>query len=137
MQLMRRRPREIVEPTINITPLIDVVFVILIAFIIIAPLLEKDQVQLAAGAHNETISDSSGPIQIHVRSDNSILLNGLITPLNELPERLFDTRKLYPDARPQVFHDKRALFGTYQTLKNMLEQAGFEEVDILLSPSGA
>lgn len=35
------------EPTVNLTPLIDVVFVILIMFIVIAPLLDLDRIELA------------------------------------------------------------------------------------------
>ena len=35
------------EPLINLTPLIDVVFVVLIAFMLIAPVLEIDKVDLA------------------------------------------------------------------------------------------
>ena len=36
--------RAIEEPTVNLTPLIDVVFVILIMFIVVAPLLELELV---------------------------------------------------------------------------------------------
>ena len=38
------------ELHINLTPLIDVVFVLLIMFIVIAPLLELDRIQLASSA---------------------------------------------------------------------------------------
>ncbi len=36
------------EASINLTPLIDVVFVVLIIFILIAPMLELDRIQLAS-----------------------------------------------------------------------------------------
>ena len=38
------------EPSINMTPLIDVVFVVLVMFIIIAPILNIDRIDLAQGA---------------------------------------------------------------------------------------
>jgi biopolymer transport protein ExbD len=38
------------EPLINLTPLIDVVFVVLIIFILIAPMLEIDRVKLATSS---------------------------------------------------------------------------------------
>jgi len=64
------------EPTLNLTPLIDVVFVILIMFIVIAPLLELDRVQLAEGHAAMTPGTSSvqegSPITIHVRQDNTL-----------------------------------------------------------------
>ena len=137
--LSRRRTVECQEPVINLTPLIDVVFVVLIAFIMVAPLLDRDQVQLAPGAnvpsHIPLSMKEASPIQIHVRSDDTILLRGTITPIDELFHKLMIARQQFPQARPQVFHDRRARFGTYQALKNSLEQAGFEEMDIVLSPS--
>jgi len=137
MSLVRRRSCLETEPVINITPLIDVVFVILIAFIIVAPLLEKEQVELAqAGVHHESISmNDSSPIQIHVRADNTLLLNGVVVAFEDLTPQLIKIRQLYPQARPQVLHDKKAHFGTYQKLKNGLEQTGFEEMDIVLAPA--
>ena len=137
--LARRRTVECQEPVINITPLIDVVFVVLIAFIMVAPLLDRDQVQLAPGAnvpsHIPLSMKESSPIQIHVRGDDTILVRGTITTIDELLHKLLIAKQQFPSARPQVFHDKRARFGTYQALKNSLEQAGFEEMDIVLSPS--
>jgi len=39
-----------------------------------------------------------------------------------------------PTQIPQVFHDKNAHFGTYQMVKNAVEEAGFEQMDIILKP---
>ncbi len=137
--LARRRTVELQEPIINLTPLIDVVFVVLIAFILVAPLLDRDQVQLASGAnvpsHVPLSMKEASPIQIHVRADNTILFAGMLTSIDDLPQKLFTARQQFPQAHPQVFHDKRAHFGTYQALKNCLEKAGFDEMDIVLSPS--
>ena len=48
------------EPLINLTPLIDVVFVVLIMFIVIAPMLEVERVELAsAGESALEIKESS------------------------------------------------------------------------------
>lgn len=137
--LSRRRTVDPQEPIINLTPLIDVVFVVLIAFILVAPLLERDQVQLAPGAntpsHAPLSMKEASPIQIHVRSDNTILISGTVTTIDDLPQKLFTARQQFPHAHPQIFHDKRAHFGTYQALKNCLERVGFDEMDIVLSPS--
>jgi len=125
------------EPSINMTPLIDVVFVILIMFIVIAPLLEVDRVELAAGrSAKKEISSSQdlNPIAIHVYPDNSIKLNDQKVLIPKLRSLLTTARKSYPGVRPQVFHDKRATFGTYQSVKNAVEGAGFEEMDIVLLP---
>ena len=127
------------EPSVNLTPLIDVVFVILIMFIVIAPLLELDKVELANGPHNNLAAASSvhetSPIAIHVHQDNTIWMNNQEVALNDLADRLREAKMKYPQARPQVFHDKRAHFGTYQSVKNAAEEAGFSHLDIILKPA--
>ncbi len=127
------------EPVINVTPLIDVVFVLLIAFIIIAPLIEKDSIELApsgnVATHTPVTPDDQSPIVLQVLSDNSILVCGKKVEIEQLSSIVYDLRQKYPQAKPQLFHDKRASFGTYQIIKNCLESLGFTELDVVLNPS--
>lgn len=127
------------EPTVNLTPLIDVVFVILIMFIVIAPLLELDRVELADAplaslGQGQSVQESS-PIAIHVFQDNTIRFNDRIVSPTELTALLIEAKRHHPQARPQVFHDRRAYFGTYQLVKNAVEAAGFSQIDMILKPS--
>lgn len=137
---MRRRTAitTIEEPTINLTPLIDVVFVILIMFIMIAPLVEMDKVELAQGSQTSkemTNSQTSSPIVIHVQKDNQIYLNQQRILISELTGLLQQKKLQYPSAVPQLFHDRTAHFGVYQSVKNAAEEAGFLQLDIVLNPS--
>lgn len=135
----KNRNRSIVEPVINLTPLIDVVFVILIMFIVIAPLLELDKVELAEGPSSvgaSTIAaQETSPISIHVKSDDSIWFNNQRVTASELPELLREAKARYPNATPQLFHDRYARFGTYQSVKNAAEAAGFQNLEIILKPA--
>ena len=140
-KLRRRRPKQSGEgePVVNLTPLIDVVFVVLIMFIVLAPILELDEVALA-GSHPETAKQTiriqdEHPVSIHVRSDNSIWLNkSLVTP-DVLQSLLTEAHKRSPEAIPLLFHDRRAQFGTYQSVKNAVEAAGFVEMKLVLEPA--
>lgn len=131
--------RHIEEPTVNLTPLIDVVFVILIMFIVIAPLLELDKVELADAAASSqdgaTAVQESSPISIHVRKDNTILFNKQIVTADQLALLLKEAKVRYPQAKPQLYHDRSAHFGTYQSVKNAAEIAGFAQLDVVLKPS--
>ena len=132
---IHRFPHE--EPTINLTPLIDVVFVILIMFILIAPLLEFDQIDLAqaSSAKQENISvQKNSPITIQVRKDNALVLNNKVVTLALLKDLLIKQKKAHPKAIPQIFQDKKAFFGTYQEVKNAVEEAGFDQMDLVLNP---
>lgn len=127
------------EPQINMTPLIDVVFVLLISFIVIAPLLELDKVELASGGsvsnHVPVHVENAGPVQIYVLRDNTIRWNNQIVTMKHLQALLEEAKNKHPGVRPQLFHDKYAHFGTYQNVKNILENVGYQEVDIVLLPS--
>ncbi|MBI3236728.1 MAG: biopolymer transporter ExbD [Chlamydiales bacterium] len=123
----------------NLTPLIDVVFVVLIMFIIVAPMLELDRVQLAPAAASEqregiTVQENA-PIAIHVHEDNSIWVNRMQISSESLLPFLREAKKRHPSQIPQLFHDKKACFGTYQIIKNAAEIAGFEQLDVILQPS--
>lgn len=126
------------EPLINLTPLIDVVFVILIMFIVVAPLLELDRVELAKGHHqtneNSIAVQEKSAIAIYVRQDNSVLFNKKEVTVSELTQLLQHAKEKYPKEKPQLFHDKKAFFGTYQSVKNAVEEAGFSQMDVILQP---
>ena len=139
--MKKKRPSanvSIEEVQVNLTPLIDVVFVVLIIFIIIAPMLELDRVQLATGpergAKEVVAVQENSPIAIHVRADNSIWFNNRSIPIKELIAILKEAHKKYPTKTPQLFHDRKAYFETYQNVKNAVESAGFEQLDVILQP---
>lgn len=126
------------DANVNLTPLIDVVFVVLIMFILVAPLVEIDRIHLA-GAGNEKKADmtsfhENGEIKIHVYKDNTIWLNGVPIELIDLTKELTQLHHINPTISPQIFHDREAYFGTYQSVKNAAEAAGFESLDVILKP---
>jgi biopolymer transport protein ExbD len=125
------------EPPINITPLIDVVFVVLIAFIVIAPLLEIDRIELASGEglHIPARAEDSSAIKIHVLENNHIFVNSHQVTLQELEMYLASLKKKLPQARVQLLQHKKAHFGTYQAIKNAAEACDYKELDVVLVPS--
>ncbi len=127
------------EPALNLTPLIDVVFVVLILFILIAPMLETDRVQLASAPSKDhkTAAQESSRIAIHVRQDNSIWIRSQNISLLNLASLLKQEKQKHPTEIPQLFQDKNASFGTYQAIKNAIETAGFEELDVILEPGSS
>jgi biopolymer transport protein ExbD len=121
---------------IELTPLIDVVFVVLIMFILIAPILELDKVKLAQAPHREqTESTNMSTLTIHVHEDNTIWINKNEVSPEHLQPILSALKVKSPNLSPQLFQDKKAHFGTYQMVKNAVEEAGFSELDVILEPS--
>jgi biopolymer transport protein ExbD len=83
-----------VTPQMNVTPLVDVVLVLLIIFMVITPLLtktfwlhtpkqEKEEV-----TKEELKQDPSPPLVMRVGANRSIQVNGVDVELDDLPARL-------------------------------------------------
>ncbi len=125
------------ENLINLTPLIDVVFVVLISFILIAPLTQIDEIQLASGGDTQKKMQAMdhGDIVINVNKVNEIFLNGKETQIDFLKSDLLSLKKTLPKAIPTLQQDKQACFGTYQNIKNIVESCGFEQLDVILAPN--
>ncbi len=125
------------DSLVNLTPLIDVVFVVLVTFILIAPMLKLDRIELSNATEKQkppTSVQAKESITIYVYEDNTISINQRIVALDDLSAVLSTLKKNYPGETPKLLHDKKAQFGVYQTIKNALEIAGFEELDIILKP---
>jgi biopolymer transport protein ExbD len=83
-----------VAPQMNVTPLVDVVLVLLIIFMVITPLLtkkfwvhtpkqEKEEVE-----KQEIAQDPDPPLVLRVEADRRVVVNGSDVPVDELVPRL-------------------------------------------------
>jgi biopolymer transport protein ExbD len=83
-----------VAPQMNVTPLVDVVLVLLIIFMVITPLLQKNfWVHLPKQEKEEVTpqqleADPNPPLVLHVGAGRAIQVNGAEVGLEDLSERL-------------------------------------------------
>ena len=120
---------------INLTPLLDVLFLILVFFILIAPMLEFDRIELAPSSENKqefVAVHETAAIKIYVQQDNSIWLSTHKVSLSVLGIALDQYYKSNPKNIPQLYQDQNASFGTYQKIKNLVESIGFDQLDVVL-----
>lgn len=120
------------EALINLTPLIDVVFVLLITFMLLAPLLNVDHVELAQSGILSKKDAQSNSLTITLRADNTIWFRGKLLSLQELGVFVREEKLRSPHELPQLIADKNCHFGLYQDVKNLLEECGFQQMDVLL-----
>ena len=134
-QIQVKEPEE--DSLINLTPLLDVLFLVLVFFILIAPFLDLDRIHLAESSkQKQAISplDNAPCLKIYVRKDNSLWLDTNPISLDELSKILKEFHQRYPTVFPQLYPDKQCHFGLYQKIKNLVEESGFEQLDVLLKP---
>ncbi|MBX7079052.1 MAG: biopolymer transporter ExbD [Nannocystaceae bacterium] len=90
-----------VKPDMNVTPLVDVVLVLLIIFMVLAPVMtEAFNVRLPPKDDKDEqldqVNDADKPLVLSVGDDGSVEVNTVALDRAELPERL---RRMF-NARP-------------------------------------
>jgi biopolymer transport protein ExbD len=132
------RPMSAPRSAINVTPLVDVVLVLLIIFMVVMPLVEKDLAVLIPATEEVETTSEVPPDQIVVRveGDGTFKINGELTP----PELYVESLKKRLDPRPPV---DRVVFVTpedeasYKNLVLALEGArlaGAETIGMTAEP---
>lgn len=125
------------DVSVNLTPLIDIVFVILMAFMIAVPLLRLDSIALAMSSSDKPVLEKEqlSSIVIKVFIDKSITLNDQTVSLQELKTQLTLLYQQYPQVTPLLLQDGDIPFRYYQDIKSTVEASGFHELHIALQPT--
>ena len=116
---------------INITPLLDLAFVLLIIFIITTPLMEKS-VNLevpTSGEANQSV-DSSTVQTIGIDRENVITLNDEIVDLSTLESRLISLHEEKPEAPVIVRPDKSLTVQQLVSVMDVLQRAKISKVGV-------
>lgn len=122
----------------NMTPLLDVLFVLLILFILVAPLLQIDRIALApAIKENRNVKtanyETRSALVIQVDQGGHIRVNQQPVELNDL-HQVIKALKIDRQCTPILIQDQRSEFGVYQTIKQHLESLSFTQLDVVLQP---
>jgi biopolymer transport protein TolR len=122
---------------INVTPLVDVMLVLLIIFIITAPMLVQGlKVNLPKQDAPAITSKSDEPVILTLTSDQIILLGDEPVHLKLLPDRL--GALLAGSPRPVYLKaDETLPYGFVIRVLAVLDQVGVEQVGMVTQPEGA
>jgi biopolymer transport protein TolR len=121
---------------INVTPLVDVMLVLLIIFMITAPLLNNTGVtlelpQVAA----ENIEDPEGKLVMSIKSDNTIYLGGTQIRWTELDAKLKTNDRVQKESALYIEADTHLDYGVVITAMAIARAAGVQHVMFLTDPS--
>ena len=124
-----RRHRPMGE--INVTPFVDVMLVLLIVFMVTAPLLtvgvEVDLPKTKAGA----INADAAPLVVSIKSDGSLYLQETVVEPGVLIPRLKAISNANPEVRIFVRGDRAVSYGEVLSVMGRIQSAGFEKVALV------
>jgi biopolymer transport protein TolR len=123
---------------INVTPLVDVMLVLLVVFMVAAPLLTVgvpvDLPQTAA----PPITEPKEPLVITINGDGHIFVQETELPTESLVPRLQAITENNPDAPLYVRGDKAINYGRVVEVMSLVSAAGFRKVSLVAeAPKGA
>ena len=121
---------------INVTPMVDVMLVLLIIFMVITPMLTKGQaVDLVRTKNPITMqaADKEDAVLIAVTRNGGVFLspgNLKITP-DQLPEKVKDLMTNKPDKTVYIKSDQRARYGLVEDVIDNVRAAGVDQIGLI------
>ncbi|AUX44798.1 biopolymer transporter ExbD [Sorangium cellulosum] len=135
----KRSGRQPPEPEINVTPLVDVVLVLLIIFMVIAPQMEHgERVELPAVFQPDPKSKSKlDPIYVTVTGAGTVFLEKeAMADLRALGDKLRAIRESEPERRVVIKGDSSAKYGRVRETFALCQEVGFAGISLQVSQRG-
>lgn len=116
---------------INVTPFVDVMLVLLIIFMVTAPMLEQGlEVDLPSTRTVESLPSDSDHMVLTVRRDGALYLDEYAVPFDELAGHV---KRLVTDKKKQLFlrADKEVPYGLVVKVMGELKNAGVDKLGVV------
>ena len=139
MQLSRKHKRRLVAE-INVVPYIDVMLVLLIVFMVTAPLLMQGvEVELPEAPSTALEEDDREPLIVSIKADGSLYITiggdpEEQRPLEEIQDLVEKLLNQQPDTPVMVWGDAAVPYGQVVSLMTSLQQAGAPSVGLVTDP---
>ena len=130
---LKRSEREPMSE-INVTPFVDVMLVLLIIFMVTAPLLTVGvQVDLPETSA-DTLPEESEPLTLTINSKGEVFIQETKIEFNNLVKKILAVSKNRTDTRIYVRGDKTINYGRVLEVMGTLSGAGFSKVALISEP---
>jgi biopolymer transport protein TolR len=121
---------------INVTPMVDVMLVLLIIFMISAPLLTAGVPVELPKTEAGSIQDQAEPLSVSIRADGTIFIGEREVPFSSLSPQLREMAG--PGAKRPIFvrADGRAAYSTVAQVMAALSTSGFTSINLITDTGG-
>jgi biopolymer transport protein ExbD/biopolymer transport protein TolR len=120
---------------LNVTPLIDLAFVLLIIFMITTPLLEHGlSLDLPGGGQPDRPLDKDDIRTVEVDQSGGYMLGGEPMSLEQIEQKLVADHQSNPNILVYVRADHRGTYGAVAAVLNRCEENGITRVSLRTEP---
>ena len=122
-----RRPK----PSMNVTPLVDIVLVLLIIFMVVVPMMEKTPVELPNIFHVDADAKSkTDPFTLSVTSDGALYFEAEKLEPADFKSKLTAALEHEPTRRLVLRGDRGAQYGAVRKLFKACQEVGFPGISL-------
>ena len=130
--MSRRKTRRMMNQ-INVVPYIDVMLVLLVIFMVTAPLTNPGVVELPQVG--QALKQASTPLVISIRRDGEAELDGKTMARDQLLFEIRSRLEKDPQRSVVVAADEKVEYGKVAEVMDMLKMAKVEKVGLLFEPA--
>lgn len=127
----RRRARHMPMAEINVTPFVDVMLVLLIIFMVAAPLLQVGVPIELPQAKGKQLESAEEPLAISVKSDGSVFIGETEVELDDIAPKLKAIAKNGYEEQIFVRGDKGVPYGIVMRVMGRISAGGFRKVSLV------
>lgn len=122
------------SPELNITPLVDVMLVLLAILMVIAPtVIYEEMIKLPQGSATKQL-EKRAPVHITIDEKGKVVVNKENFDLQTFGDNFYlYSQKLDKEATVLISADKRLDYGLVMSVLGAVKQAGFTEVSLATS----
>jgi biopolymer transport protein TolR len=122
---------------INVTPLVDVMLVLLIIFMVTAPLMTSGVSVDLPKTNAQPLNSDSEPLTVSIKADGSIFLQDQPVDISDIVAKLQAIARNNADRRIFVRGDKDLAYGRIMEVMGTITQGGFTKVALLAEQTAA
>jgi biopolymer transport protein ExbD/biopolymer transport protein TolR len=120
-----------VRAEINVTPLVDVVLVLLIIFMVITPMIVRGvSVDLPITSHHDRKNDDNKDLVVSINAAGDVYLDADKVAPERLTAAVEEQRRRFPDKGVFLKADHRIHYGVARRTMEAIHRAGVEDVQI-------
>jgi len=126
-----RRGRSATLSEINVTPMVDVMLVLLIVFMVAAPLLTVGVPIDLPKTQAKSLNTDSKPVTVSVSPDGQVFVGDQAVTLEDLVTRVGAAANNGTEDRIYVRGDATADYGTVMRVMGVLSAAGYDKIGLI------